>query len=1690
MKKKKVTYRKKPSKKYYSFEGGGFLSDIAIPGLDLLSNVSNLKNASHKTKGTAVGSTVGSGVDAIAQMFGIPTFGLGEKLGSFIGSEFNPEPIQKYVPSRNTSGNWVSYQKGGMKEKPIQLPLVTVTEDAPQWLGYRREYDKKNPFNIDEYVERRFNQPFGRKEKIAKINPEEFKENLRNEGIINHGKASNTYVAKRLLRDRPQGSMNRQEWLSLFTPKELEIITNSNLSNKIKPSAWSKFEQGLLSIGNAGSPVQLKNENLSQQEARQENNPLNILTPLGIPAKMVQAPFRTGYSVSDAVRGESNDATLAEDLLADPLNYVGMGLVASLSKANKLRNATNIGKILNKTDDLSNIRKLESFNNPDEFYRVIAGNEAFNDIVTSNVVRTKPNLQKQTEGIISLGNRPTAFPSFTKGKASVEYANSNPNNYIIVSSDPSIKPSTIGRHGKGTTMFPTDNAGKQLSELSGEKVSVYKHAGDGNYQLVYNKGKKVDNIGDLNALNISADLTQAKPWQLQELPGLHLQSTMENGAIRNIVEPKTGLVNVEQALGIIGKESGGANKVAIIKQGLGENIPKKMDYNQFRKIVQDQLIPLEREIATHRSDYGLRDLGFSRLIDEKKPNFLERFQEFMNRPINNLNPGRLIENQTLILGNKSKLGAGSVDHGNPSHTLGHVHFFRDSKTPDTFTVSQIQSDVFQNAKKQKIKTIEKAQEDLDILKRDWEEDRKLFSGDSKADISVRDKFEEAIMFKQAEVDNFTQRQLLDKNHQERYLQEIVDYAGKRGNLNKVRLPTPETAANIQGYRQIDYSNVYKEIKDLQSGRIDDINKLSPETKSVLMNEGKMVLIDSNWNLRNREEFLNDLNSRKGFFEFLEKNKLSNYTNTEATVLKKYAEQPENIKKLYGVEPKIVKDDKGNTWYEFDIPEKFKQGKGEIKAFGALPAAPLMFNQSKNNNQKEFGGNLQTFQKGGFLGAKALSSKKGKFADPYEVYLTPEHAAYLSDLNTQYNFPEGLLEGVTLTESGGGGKQFGKLVYKPRAGVKSNAGAKGYFQFTDATAKDYGLLDNELDLRDDFQESAQAAAKMLNDNINRFGSTDKALMAYNWGPANLEKYINKKEKGKNPNMPRETKKYIDKVNYYSSVAAGNPWSIHPDSIPKVTPDKFVYPNNQRSANSNLILNPRYFQAGGNISNEPIVNLPEINVTEKAPQWLVDKKTKDPKKIKFYNTLNFKKWGLNDYSNYDSFNSAFRNSRNAGEKEFVFKKKRYTTDLIPKKDSDLYFESKNFLNDYYKNNYKYKPTFSDTLAVDGSVGDILKEKEGDNWSTYYNKVKGNIDKMPVDEAFNHYKRLEYLMEAEENLKNKLYAELPNKGKEDYIKNLNDPSYYFSITSQKPKNLASDGYTVRVNPKFEKTDGHRKKVFLTTNPEKDKLNTAFVHELAHKSQPFSEVYAPEVNIALLNEKGTDMSQGTFDYLKKPEEIEARKMSTLFYLKKNNIDINSIKNVTDLQNLYNTHESKLPYDIKQLFNLYNHQGETLLKYLKNQYQEGGNVNNKVEAEIEGNEYIFNPNKIDSTTFKMIDNSGKKHISPYGFLAKGNKHDNTANSGIKVMEGEAYIASQHLGLNGKKSNKNNPSVASLMLKNGGKALGNGKVTDKFSVNDKYTPNAVKHHLDLMQQVKSTAEKGKLKQYLKNPSSIVMPGSF
>lgn len=102
--------------------------------------------------------------------------------------------------------------------------------------------------------------------------------------------------------------------------------------------------------------------------------------------------------------------------------------------------------------------------------------------------------------------------------------------------------------------------------------------------------------------------------------------------------------------------------------------------------------------------------------------------------------------------------------------------------------------------------------------------------------------------------------------------------------------------------------------------------------------------------------------------------------------------------------------------------------------------------------------------------------------------------------------ERLLDAIRHVESGG------------NAGAVSPKGAKGPYQFMDATAAQYGVSDpfNE-------EQSRAGARRYMNDLLEMFnGDLDSAIVAYNGGPGRLQK------RGSIAAMPMESRAYLVKV----------------------------------------------------------------------------------------------------------------------------------------------------------------------------------------------------------------------------------------------------------------------------------------------------------------------------------------------------------------------------------------------------------------------------------------------------------------------------------------------------------------------------------------------------------------------------------
>jgi LysM repeat protein len=660
---------------------------------------------------------------------------------------------------------------------------------------------------------------------------------------------------------------------------------------------------------------------------------LGTLEPLTIPVEGIYG----NKSFGDIASGQSANIPMTARILGDPLM---LGFEAAPLIGSGFRTA---GRLLGTEEGLlSNTWKLNprayQYNLPENTMWRGLGKQGMEDAVSSGLFRSKQNVAAEffpgstLRMDKSFGTNPYFTPKF-------ETASTYGDNFLA-------------EVPRDAANWRNRYARTDWSQVADKPIPIDKGR---LLQKDWWKGYQPIEVP------IATESVAPKSWSMEELPGLHLQSTMDNGAISKIVEPKSGLINTEQALAIIGKESGGSDKVALIKQGLGETIPKKIDYNEFRKIVQDQLIPLDTQIVNHSSNYGISSLGYP---SSKRSSFemaIENLKQDLRKEIkileetkakgyeytdieNNVNylKERIavteaslktlpLENKTFVFGNKENFGRGSSAHNNPKETLGHAHYLIDSETPDVLTVTQLQSDAFQGTHRMMPKSLEDAMVKLDDVKGNAKEVYKVFGDESEKFKDVLDNADEYLKLEKNHIKNFNQKILLDKNHQERYLQEIVANAAKRGDINKVRVPTSETAANVQGYVSQKHWNVnIKEgdevvLLDGTKGKITD--DTFDNITEITTSDGQKVNV--NFTML---EFGKSKTLPVKSINNTELKEVTGYMPEHQTILKKYKEQPKLIKKLFGEEPTIVTDSKGNTWYEFEIPKNFKEGKGQIKAF--------------------------------------------------------------------------------------------------------------------------------------------------------------------------------------------------------------------------------------------------------------------------------------------------------------------------------------------------------------------------------------------------------------------------------------------------------------------------------------------------------------------------------------------------------------------------------------------------------------------------------------------------------------------------------------------------------------------------------------------------------------------------------------
>jgi hypothetical protein len=218
----------------------------------------------------------------------------------------------------------------------------------------------------------------------------------------------------------------------------------------------------------------------------------------------------------------------------------------------------------------SNIGKTaEDFADPNKFYRVFSGNQAYEDILESGKIRTvgSPTYMGANRHLLLSENpsladrlsagRPTAWPSFAKGKADVYFAKGLPDHYIIETEEKLMTPSR-GRHSPGSTYFPIDKEGLPVDET---KTKIYKHLGEGKYEQVRSTNK---NFG-----------TAAKEMAGENIAGIE----------KNLIRTAPEVTNVGKGLGAIAR---GAGKLASKLAGPVGAVLTAVDLGQALSEVQDK----------------------------------------------------------------------------------------------------------------------------------------------------------------------------------------------------------------------------------------------------------------------------------------------------------------------------------------------------------------------------------------------------------------------------------------------------------------------------------------------------------------------------------------------------------------------------------------------------------------------------------------------------------------------------------------------------------------------------------------------------------------------------------------------------------------------------------------------------------------------------------------------------------------------------------------------------------------------------------------------------------------------------------------------------------------------------------------------------------------------------------------------
>ena len=335
-------------------------------------------------------------------------------------------------------------------------------------------------------------------------------------------------------------------------------------------------------------------------------------------------------------------------------------------------------------------------------------------------------------------------------------------------------------------------------------------------------------------------------YQIQRYPGYMLQSLMEGNALEKQMG-KNGTVSVNNIKAMM-KSAKKVDQAVVDKVLASEEFAgkKSIDYNQFRKAVQDELITYDRTPDTRWNKYGLSRLGLSTAEEPAtmeeatfigdairryaSENGFEWTYDSAGRGIwvnretgSQLTPSEIRDKAVLLqiqapelntyTFSSSRIPRGSDRHYD-ANTLGHSRTYTTADEPDVLHVMESQSDWAQHYGESHNEPGLRGYAERFLAEHpelDWRvhltrpRQNSLGSVFVDKDGNYINAFDVESKFPgwmdQVNTDytsNVDQMKYLSDNFTSRQIQENLRYAAEKGQ-KKMRYPTRETAAKIEGY---------------------------------------------------------------------------------------------------------------------------------------------------------------------------------------------------------------------------------------------------------------------------------------------------------------------------------------------------------------------------------------------------------------------------------------------------------------------------------------------------------------------------------------------------------------------------------------------------------------------------------------------------------------------------------------------------------------------------------------------------------------------------------------------------------------------------------------------------------------------------------------------------------------------------